>query len=63
MLHDVKVDTRVSTQRIAERFRPETTTLVECVTKINRLDLLAPEARQAEDVRKMLRAMVNDVRS
>src|SRR6202163_934560 len=37
-------------------------TLVEGVTKINRLDLLAPEARQAENVRKMLLAMVNDVR-
>jgi len=30
--------------------------------EINRLDLLAPEARQAENVRKMLLAMVNDVR-
>ncbi len=36
--------------------------LVEGVTKISRLDLLAPEARQAENVRKMLLAMVNDVR-
>ena len=31
-------------------------------TKICRLDFLAPEARQAENVRKMLLAMVNDVR-
>ena len=36
--------------------------LVEGVTKISRLDLLAPEDRQAENVRKMLLAMVNDVR-
>ena len=35
---------------------------MEGVTKISRLDLLAPEARQAENVRKMLLAMVNDVR-
>ncbi len=62
LLHDVVEDTRVSTQRIAERFGPEIATLVEGVTKINRLDLLAPEARQAENVRKMLLAMVNDVR-
>src|SRR5579872_3979092 len=62
LLHDVVEDTRVSTQRIAERFGPEVATLVEGVTKINRLDLLAPEARQAENVRKMLLAMVNDVR-
>src|SRR5579863_6027264 len=62
LLHDVVEDTRVSTQRIAERFGPDVATLVEGVTKINRLDLLAPEARQAENVRKMLLAMVNDVR-
>src|SRR3984957_12347904 len=62
LLHDVVEDTRVSTQRIAERFGQDTSTRVEGVTKINRLDLLAPEARQAENVRKMLLAMVNDVR-
>src|ERR1700688_4981846 len=62
LLHDVVEDTRVSAQRIAERFGPDIATLVEGVTKINRLDLLAPEARQAENVRKMLLAMVNDVR-
>ena len=39
-----------------------TARLVEGVTKISRLDLLAPEARQAENLRKMLLAMVNDVR-
>ena len=42
LLHDVVEDTRVSTQRIAERFGPDIATLVEGVTKINRLDLLAP---------------------
>src|SRR3984893_5611953 len=62
LLHDVVEDTRVSTQRINERFGQEIAVLVEGVTKINRLDLLAPEARQAENVRKMLLAMVNDVR-
>ena len=41
---------------------PDIARLVEGVTKISRLDLLAPEARQAENVRKMLLAMVNDVR-
>jgi len=62
LLHDVVEDTRISTERITERFGPEIALLVEGVTKINRLDLLAPEARQAENVRKMLLAMVNDVR-
>ena len=41
---------------------PDVARLVEGITKISRLDLLAPEARQAENVRKMLLAMVNDVR-
>jgi GTP diphosphokinase / guanosine-3',5'-bis(diphosphate) 3'-diphosphatase len=62
LLHDVVEDTRISTARVAERFGPEIARLVEGVTKISRLDLLAPEARQAENVRKMLLAMVNDVR-
>ena len=62
LLHDVVEDTKTSTARIAERFGPDTARLVEGVTKISRLDLLAPEARQAENVRKMLLAMVNDVR-
>ena len=62
LLHDVVEDTRVSSARVAERFGPEVAQLVDGVTKISRLDLLAPEARQAENVRKMLLAMVNDVR-
>ena len=35
---------------------------MEGVTKIGRLNMMAPEARQAENVRKMLLAMVHDVR-
>jgi GTP pyrophosphokinase len=62
MLHDVVEDTHIPSSRIVERFGPDIARLVEGVTKINRLDLLAPEARQAENVRKMLLAMVNDVR-
>jgi len=62
LLHDIVEDTRIPTAQIAERFGEETARLVEGVTKISRLDLLAPEARQAENVRKMLLAMVSDVR-
>src|SRR6202047_4773743 len=62
LLHDVVEDTRISSARIVERFGADVARLVEGVTKINRLDLLSPEARQAENVRKMLLAMVNDVR-
>ena len=62
LLHDVVEDTRIPTAQIAERFGAETARLVEGVTKISRLELVAPEARQAENVRKMLLAMVGDVR-
>ncbi len=62
LLHDVVEDARVPSANVAERFGPDIARLVEGVTKISRLDLLAPEARQAENVRKMLLAMVNDVR-
>src|SRR5438093_7916175 len=62
LLHDVVEDTEFPVSRIQERFGEETARLVEGVTKIGRLNMLAPEARQAENVRKMLLAMVHDVR-
>src|SRR5437773_1706630 len=62
LLHDVIEDTEFPVSRIQERFGDETARLVEGVTKISRLNMLAPEARQAENVRKMVLAMVNDVR-
>src|ERR1700736_1988257 len=62
LLHDVIEDTKSPIELIAQQFGPDVARLVEGVTKISRLDLLAPEARQAENVRKMLLAMVNDVR-
>src|SRR5690348_9753270 len=62
LMHDVVEDTRVPLELISEKFGPDVARLVEGVTKISRLDLLAPETRQAENVRKMLLAMVNDVR-
>ncbi len=62
LLHDVVEDTKVTLEKLSAEFGPDVARLVEGVTKISRLDLLAPEARQAENVRKMLLAMVNDVR-
>src|SRR5208282_3708287 len=62
LLHDVVEDTRVPLDEIRKRFGAETAALVEGVTKISRLEQVAPEARQAENLRKMLLAMVNDVR-
>src|ERR1700719_2012110 len=62
LLHDIIEDTEFPVSRIEERFGAEVAHLVEGVTKIGRLNMMAPEARQAENVRKMLLAMVNDVR-
>jgi guanosine-3',5'-bis(diphosphate) 3'-pyrophosphohydrolase len=62
ILHDAIEDTEYPVSRIEERFGPDVAHLVEGVTKIGRLKMMAPEARQAENVRKMLLAMVNDVR-
>jgi len=62
LLHDAIEDTEYPLSRLEERFGSEVARLVEGVTKIGRLNMMAPEARQAENVRKMLLAMVNDVR-
>src|ERR1700687_783297 len=62
LLHDVIEDTEFPVSRLEERFGGEVAQLVEGVTKISRLNMMAPEARQAENVRKMLLAMVKDVR-
>src|SRR5271169_4860325 len=44
LLHDVVEDTRVPLGEIGRRFGAETAALVEGVTKIGRLEQLAPEA-------------------
>jgi GTP diphosphokinase / guanosine-3',5'-bis(diphosphate) 3'-diphosphatase len=62
LLHDVVEDTKIPIEKISEQFGADVARLVEGVTKISKLNLLAPEDRQAENVRKMLLAMVNDVR-
>src|SRR5580700_9424564 len=62
LLHDVVEDTRIALSEIAAEFGSDTARLVEGVTKISRLDLVSPEVRQVESVRKMLLAMVTDVR-
>jgi GTP pyrophosphokinase len=62
LLHDVVEDTEFPLSRIEERFGAEVARLVGGVTKISRLNMMAPETRQVENIRKMLLAMVNDVR-
>ena len=62
LLHDVVEDTLTSIQRIRELFGAEVAQLVEGVTKLNALPVASTEERQAENFRKMLLAMVDDVR-
>jgi len=62
MLHDVIEDTETSIEGLDEQFGPEIAHIVEGVTKISRIHFLSPEQQQAENFRKMLLAMVDDVR-
>src|ERR1700692_1725815 len=62
LLHDVVEDAKTPLSGIAAECGSDTARLVEGVTKIARLELVSPEVRQVESVRKMLLAMVTDVR-
>ena len=62
LLHDVVEDTLTSIERIRDLFGSEVAHLVEGVTKLSALPLASTEERQAENFRKMLLAMVDDVR-
>jgi guanosine-3',5'-bis(diphosphate) 3'-pyrophosphohydrolase len=62
LLHDVVEDTLTTIERIQELFGPEVAHVVEGVTKISAIPFLSTEERQAENFRKMLLAMVDDIR-
>lgn len=62
MLHDVIEDTPTTIDRVRQEFGPEVARIVEGVTKISRIEFLSPEAQQAENLRKMVLAMVDDIR-
>jgi guanosine-3',5'-bis(diphosphate) 3'-pyrophosphohydrolase len=62
LLHDVVEDTLTTIGRIQELFGPEVAHVVEGVTKIGAIPFASSEARQAENFRKMLLAMVDDIR-
>ncbi len=62
MLHDVVEDTSTTVERVRQEFGPEVARIVEGVTKISRIEFLSPEAHQAENLRKMVLAMVDDIR-
>jgi GTP pyrophosphokinase len=62
ILHDVVEDTPTPIESVRETFGPDVARIVEGVTKISRLEALKAEERQAENLRKMVLAMVDDIR-
>src|SRR6476620_5575079 len=62
LLHDVVEDTLTTIERITEVFGSEVAHVVEGVTKISAIPFSSSEERQAENFRKMLLAMVDDIR-
>jgi GTP diphosphokinase / guanosine-3',5'-bis(diphosphate) 3'-diphosphatase len=62
LLHDTVEDTETTIQDIEEYFGSEIAHLVDGLTKISKLDHASSEERQALNMRKMLLAMVDDVR-
>jgi guanosine-3',5'-bis(diphosphate) 3'-pyrophosphohydrolase len=62
LLHDVVEDTGITIEEIRKRFGPEVAVCVDGVTKLGKIQLYSREEQQAESVRKMLLAMVGDIR-
>jgi len=62
LLHDAVEDTDVTPQDIAKRFGDQVAHIVEGVTKLDKIKFANREDHQAENIRKMLLAMVTDVR-
>jgi GTP pyrophosphokinase len=62
LLHDSVEDTVVTTEQIKEKFGEQVAHIVEGVTKISKIDFASREEAQAENVRKMMLAMVDDIR-
>jgi GTP pyrophosphokinase len=62
MLHDVVEDTNTTIEVIEHEFGSEVARIVEGVTKIGRIKFTSREEEQAENFRKMVLAMVDDIR-
>ncbi len=62
LLHDSVEDTKVTVDEIKAEFGEQVAHIVEGVTKISKLEFASREERQAESVRKMVLAMVDDIR-
>ncbi|HLB06860.1 MAG TPA: bifunctional (p)ppGpp synthetase/guanosine-3',5'-bis(diphosphate) 3'-pyrophosphohydrolase [Alphaproteobacteria bacterium] len=62
LLHDTIEDTLTTLEEIERLFGPEIARLVDGVTKLSRLELQSEQTRQAENFRKLLLAMSDDIR-
>jgi len=62
LLHDTVEDTVATIDEIGDLFGEETARLVDGVTKLSRLELQSDQALQAENLRKFLLAMSEDIR-
>ncbi|HTP39420.1 MAG TPA: bifunctional (p)ppGpp synthetase/guanosine-3',5'-bis(diphosphate) 3'-pyrophosphohydrolase [Steroidobacteraceae bacterium] len=62
ILHDVIEDTPIAKEEIAERFGNDVAEIVDGVTKLDQVRFKSREEAQAENFRKMLLAMVRDLR-
>ncbi|MCC7429117.1 MAG: bifunctional (p)ppGpp synthetase/guanosine-3',5'-bis(diphosphate) 3'-pyrophosphohydrolase [Alphaproteobacteria bacterium] len=62
LLHDVVEDTPVTLDEIEKVFGPQVARLVDGVTKLSRLEHLSDRAKQAENFRKLVLAMSEDIR-
>ncbi|MBR6531353.1 MAG: bifunctional (p)ppGpp synthetase/guanosine-3',5'-bis(diphosphate) 3'-pyrophosphohydrolase [Clostridia bacterium] len=62
LLHDVVEDTELTEDDVKKEFGEDVANLVEGVTKLGKVPLFTKEEQQAENVRKMLMAMSQDIR-
>ena len=62
LLHDSVEDTSVTIEDIRTEFGEQVAHIVEGVTKISKIDFATREEQQAENLRKMMLAMVDDIR-
>ena len=62
LLHDSVEDTSVTIVDIRKEFGEQVAHIVEGVTKISKIDFATREEAQAENLRKMMLAMIDDIR-
>jgi len=62
LLHDVVEDTDTSLDDIKKEFGPEVASLIDGLTKLDKIEFKSEEEKQAENLRKMMLAMSKDIR-